>query len=324
VQRVDAYVTAHPVFHQRESRELLSSVFDRIKFFDILPRDSRHREALKFAASLIFERLQSMRPDPGTPFGQTNGRTLIDYFEAYLARPDVVEQLKPLAILFTKISTVWQGMFQMAGAITQRAVESCPSTAYEPLLIERGVNPVLARGLASLAIRIGTRQADESRRLPEVVDAIRFLAKPGRRRRAVLRRAEVLLAAWEETSINETIFDDASLIELEFIGLLKSVVEGRAVAWRRLTEIAATIAPRLSIPRGSKISAASATHEVFLETVAELLAPRAYTRDPISEIYTDRWTAATRQEFHDPDFNPQAAHLRAKARRAAKKKPPLA
>jgi hypothetical protein len=73
--------TAHPVFHQRESRELLSRVFDRIKFFDILPRDSRHREAPNFAASLIFERLQSMRPDPGTPFGQTNGRTLIDYFE---------------------------------------------------------------------------------------------------------------------------------------------------------------------------------------------------------------------------------------------------
>jgi hypothetical protein len=86
-------------------------------------------------------------------------------------------------------------------------------------------------------------------------------------------------------------------------------------------EIAATIAPRLSIPRGPKISAASATHEVFLETVAELLAPRAYTRDPISEIYTDRWTAATRQEFRDPDFNPQAAHLRAKARRVAKKEP---
>ena len=142
---------------------------------------------------------------------------------------------------------------------------------------------------------------------------------PGRRRRAILRRAEVLLAASEETSIIETIFDEAGLIELEFIGLLKSVVEGREVAWRRITEIAATIAPRLSIPRGPKISAASATHEVFLETVAELLAPRAYTRDPISEIYTDRWTAATRQEFRDPDFNPQAAHLRAKARRAAKK-----
>jgi hypothetical protein len=262
-----------------------------------------------------------MRPDPGTPFRQTNGRTLIDYFEAYLTRPDVGEQLK--AILFTKVSKVWQGMFQAAGAIAQRAVESCPSTAYEPLLIERGVNPVLARGLASLTIRIGTRQANESRRLPAVVDAIRFLAKPGRRRQAILRRAEVLLAAWEETSIIETIFDE-SLIEVEFIGLLKSVVEGREVAWRRLTEIAATIAPRLSMTRGPKISAASATHEVFLETVAELLAPRAYTRDPISEIYTDRWTAATRQEFHDPDFNPQAAHLRAKARRAAKKKPPLA
>ena len=223
--------------------------------------------------------------------------------------------------LFETYTRMIQGLFQAVGAITQRAVESCPSTAYEPLLIEHGVNPIYARGLASLAIRIGTRHANESQRLPAVVDAIRFLAKPCRQRRAMLRRAEVLLAAWEETSIIETIFDDAGLIEVEFIGSLKSVVEGHAVAWRRITEIAATIAPLLSIPRGPKISAASASHEVFLETVAEILAPRAYTRDPIRESYTDRWTAATRQEFRDPDFNPQAAHLRAKARRAAKKKP---
>jgi hypothetical protein len=252
---------------------------------------------------------------------EANMPTVCDYLKEYLARPDVVERLKPVEALFVEFSKVYGGMFQMAGAITQRAVESCPSRAYAPLLIEYGVNPVPARALASLTISRGTRRANESRRLPAVVEAIRFLAKPGRRRRAMLRRAKVLLAAWEETSIIETIFDDASLIEVEFIGLLKSAVEGRAVAWRRTTEIAATIAPFLSIPRGPKISAASATHEVFLETIAELLVPRAYTRDPIRENYTDRWTAATRQEFRDPDFNPQAAHLRAKARRAAKKRP---
>ena len=66
---------------------------------------------------------------------------------------------------------------------------------------------------------------------------------------------------------------------MEFIGLLKSAVEGREVAWRRITEIAATIAPRLSMTRGPKISAASATHEVFLETVAELLAPKPDKRN---------------------------------------------
>jgi hypothetical protein len=263
-----------------------------------------------------------MSPNTGA---HTSGRTLIAHLKQYLARPEVVEQMKPVwafvGHLLKTYARMFQGMFQAAAAIAQRAVESCPSTAYEPLLIEKGVNPVLARGLASLTISRGTRQANESRRLPAVVDAIRFLAKPGRRRLAILRRAEVLLAAWDETSIIETIFDEASLSGVEFIGLLKSALEGRAVAWRRITEVAATIAPLLSIPRGPKISAASATHEVFLETVAELLAPRAYTRDPITENYTDRWTAATRQEFRDPDFNPQAAHLRAKARRAAKKKP---
>jgi hypothetical protein len=213
-----------------------------------------------------------MNPDTGAQtVAQTSGRTLIAHLNEYLARLEVVEQMKPQWAFAGQIveacARMFQAMFQAAGAIAQRAVESCPSTAYEPLLIEHRVNPVLARGLASLTISQGTRQANESRRLPAVVDAIRFLAKPGRRRRAILRRAEVLLAAWDETSIIETIFDKASLIEVEFIGLLKSALEGREVAWRRITEIAATIAPLLSIQRGPKISAASATHEVFLECV---------------------------------------------------------
>src|ERR1700747_855952 len=100
---------------------------------------------------------------------------------------------------------------------------------------------------------------------------------PGRRRRAILRRAEVLLAAWDETSIIETLFDEASLIEVEFIGLLKSAVEGREVAWRRITEIAATIAPLLSIPRGPKTSAASASHELLLEEFVSITCSQGYT-----------------------------------------------
>ena len=133
-----------------------------------------------------------------------------------------------------------------------------------------------ARGLARLTICRGKRCANESIKLPAVVGAIRFLAKPGCGRRAILRKAEVLLAAWEETSIVETIFDDADLGASEFIGLLRSVVEGREVACPRITEIAAAVAPHLSIPRGLKVSAASAAHEFFLESVVGPIEPRAY------------------------------------------------
>src|SRR5271167_1973130 len=150
-----------------------------------------------------------MSPNPGAqPVTRTRGRTLVDclgeYLEEYLARPDVVEQLKPVEALFVELSNVFRGMYLMAWTIAQRAVESSPSKAYEPFLIEHGVKPVWARGLASLTISRGRRRANESQRLPAVVGAIRFLAKPGRGRRSIRRKAEVLLAAWNETSIIET------------------------------------------------------------------------------------------------------------------------
>jgi hypothetical protein len=95
----------------------------------------------------------------------------------------------------------FSGFSEQIGAVIQRAAESSPSIAYEPLLIKLGVKPVWARGLARLTIRSGRRRANESVRLLDVVDAIRVLAKPGRSRRAILRKAEVLLAAWQETSV---------------------------------------------------------------------------------------------------------------------------
>src|SRR5881397_3991839 len=125
-----------------------------------------------------------MSPDTGAQtVAQTSGRTLIAHLNEYLARPEVAEQMKPLWAFVGQIletyAAMFQAMFQAVAAITQRAVEACPSTAYEPLLIEHRVNPVPARALASLTISRGTRQANKSRRLPAVVEAIRFLARPG-------------------------------------------------------------------------------------------------------------------------------------------------
>jgi hypothetical protein len=261
-----------------------------------------------------------MSPDPGAQrVTQGSGRTLIDYLKEYLARPDVVEQMKPVAAAFVGLSKVYGGMFSMAWTISQRAVESSPSIAYEPLLIEHGVKPVWARGLASLTICRGMRRANESVRLPAVVGAIRFLAKPGRGRRAILRKAEVLLAAWEDTPIIKTIFDDASLMECEFIGLLKSAAGGREVAWRRITEIAAAVAPLLLIPRGPKITAASAAHELLLEELVPVTGMRGYTWNPYKGDegdFSDPLTQATRLEFARPRFSPQPARRRARRQRA--------
>ena len=95
-----------------------------------------------------------MSLDPGDqPVTQKSGRTLVDYLEDYLPRPDVAEQIKPAAVLFVECL---KGMFQMAWRITQRAIKLAPSIAYESLLIEQRIKPVWARRLASLTISPAT------------------------------------------------------------------------------------------------------------------------------------------------------------------------
>jgi hypothetical protein len=249
---------------------------------------------------------------------EAKGRTLTDHFIEYLARPDVVERMKPWQTAYDGLLRAFSRFCEQTVAVIQHAAESPPSVGYEPFLVERNLNPVLARMMAHLLVRRGKRCANESVRLPAVVGAIRFLAKPGRGRRAILRKAEVLLAAWEETSIIETIFDDADLSASEFIGLLRAVVEGHEVACPRITEIAAAVAPHLSIPRGLKVSAASAAHEFFLECVVGPIELRAYTWNEIPGKCTDPATEATRREFANSNFDPRPAYRRLKSRRIVK------
>jgi hypothetical protein len=244
--------------------------------------------------------------------------TLGDHFAAYFTRPEVAEQLKPWGELFVEFQKMNVAMVQMAMAIAQRAEENHPSSAYGPYFEDRGINPVCARGLGSLAISIGTRRANEDRRLGPVVKAMRFLSQGNRQRRAILLRAKVLLAAWSETSLVDEIFRKSGLSAAEFLSLLKAVVEGGALERERIREIAAAVVPSLPSARGRKVSPASAAHEEFLNSVGSLFGPHGYTWSPKTEDYIDRETAATRREFGDPDFDPRAAYQRFEGRRKAK------
>jgi hypothetical protein len=237
--------------------------------------------------------------------------TLYDHIEAYLQRPDVVEQLKsssgPLNSFINFVA--------MIGLAIVKLAELPPSSGYEPLLIGYGLHPNLARGMARIVIRHGERRAAESGWHQRVFDAVRFLAEPARQRGAVLRRAQLLLEAWDKTSIIETVFDEIGLSESEFIGLLKALVEGRVVDCRRITEIAAHLAPHLLLGRGPKISAASAAHEFFLAAIERITGAHAYTWNDIQADFVDPVTRATRMEFDEADFDPRPAHRRRKAGR---------
>jgi hypothetical protein len=243
--------------------------------------------------------------------------TIDDLLNEYMARPDVVERVESLRARYDGLLRALSEVCEHIGVAIRRVAESPPSPGYEPMLIKCGFDPILARMMARLLVRTGTRIENDSKRLRTVVGAIRFLAKPGRRRRALSRRAEVLLTAWEETSVIETIFDDAGLDVFEFVELLKSVAEGDEAARRRITKTAALVAPHLPSPRGRKVTAASAAHEFLLEEGVGVTGSRSYTWDPNKEDFTDPLTAATRLEFACPRFSPRPAYRRLKARRRA-------
>jgi hypothetical protein len=167
-----------------------------------------------------------------------------------------------------------------------------------------------------LFVRRGKRIAQDSQRLPSVVEALHFLAQPRRNKPARRRRVDLLLAAWQETSVVETIFYNANDDESEFIRLLELAAGGDETVCLRISEIATAIIPTLSVSRGPKIKAASAAHEFFLEAAAGLYPVGKYTWNHYKEDFTDPITATKRREFDDNDFDHRPACARFKARAA--------
>lgn len=188
------------------------------------------------------------------------------------------------------------------------------SPGYEPLLIERGDNPCIARIKAQTTLYVGRMKAAESRRMPEVVRAIRKLADPKRSRSSIVRQINVLYAALCETWAIRTVFTEAGLNDELFVRFLILTVQGESDALQCLLNSATLSAPHIRLPRGRKVSAASATHELFLETQAHWAA-RAFTYSPSEDDFVDAATRATRLEFPEDVFRPRAASRRLKARR---------
>ncbi len=191
---------------------------------------------------------------------------------------------------------------------------SAPSPGYEALLIKRGEKPLIARAKAYTTLSEGRKIADECRRYRDVVAAIRFLAKPNRSRWAVNRKIGLLLVASQETRIIRTIFINANLSDHLLVRMLPSAGQGNQMVIERIFEIARMAPPRIRIPRGPKVTAASAAHELFLEKHG-VRGASAYSYRGLEEDFVDEATRATRLEFPDRPFGPQPASRRLKARR---------
>ena len=224
----------------------------------------------------------------------------------YLTRPDLIDRLPVSETSRGALKAFGRLMTQMGEALL--SLSQLPaSPGYEPWLVEKGYGRLGARGLAAVLVHGGRRRAQDSRRQGEVVKAIRFLAKPSRCPDAILRRAKVLLDAWEETSVIESFFSQAGQDEFQFIRLLKRARDGESIDWQRLSQLAAAITPFLKLPRGPKISAAAEAH-AFLAEIGK--STGAYTWNEITGDFVDRQTLATRQEFDDPHFDPRPTRRR--------------
>lgn len=234
--------------------------------------------------------------------------TIVDALVQYLGSESVAAP--PITSASGDVRRALFGLGVWLGNILVTAEKSPPSKGYEPWLIEQGAQPVLARLLANLLVQHGNRVAAERRRIPNVVKAIRFLAKPGRRSAATFRYITFLMKEWNETSIIEEIFDAAGLHEFQFIRALEAFLEGKSAAGDRVREIAASILPCLPSSRGRPITAVSAAHEFLLEHVR---GARSYTWNEIKEDFTDSLTMAARAEFDKRRFNPRPAFRRSKA-----------
>jgi hypothetical protein len=189
-----------------------------------------------------------------------------------------------------------------------------PAPGYEPMLIERGHHSLMARGLSYWIIRSGKEEANKAKMQRIVVDALRFLAKPGRTKRSISRRAAALLEVWNATSDLGDVFNGADVSVFEFVEALEGALQGDLAACQRVTEVAAALAPGLSVRPGPKASTASIAHEFALTCVANMPGSKAYTYDHVSEDYTDPLTRATRLAFGDPDFDPGPARRRQRKR----------
>ena len=177
--------------------------------------------------------------------------------------------------LADRIPAVIERVLIPACEMVERLDKLPPAPGYEPMLIERGHHPLMARALSYWIIRSGKEEASKAKMQRIVVDALRFLAGPGRTKRSISRKAAMLLETWNTTSDLGDVFNGAHIRGFEFVEALEGAVRGDLAACQRVTEVAAVLAPGLSVRRGPKASVPSIAHELLLTYVARNAGPRA-------------------------------------------------
>ena len=235
--------------------------------------------------------------------------TIGDLLSFYFTERDIAAGKKRLEAGLDQLQRGFNRVLVFACEAAERLENMPPTPGYEPFLVEHGQHRLVARLMSHFLVSRSTEAANDARTERTVVDALRFLEKPGRTARAISRRATALLEAEKTGSPLGEVLHGSNLSAFEFLELLGAVVRGDRSSSQRVREIAAVLAPRLSVRRGRKASAATIAHELLLS-----LGSRSYSWDYATGDYSDPETQATRLAFGDPDFDPRPASRRQKKR----------
>jgi hypothetical protein len=180
---------------------------------------------------------------------------------------------------------------------------------YAKYLVALGYDPHWAGFLASYIVAEGRRKERDASMFLKMSRAFRFLAKPGRGKKAFLRNARVLLEACEQTNLLELWFTDEPGAGFDFLAALRWAAEGDESARLYVTDVAGKVAASVAVPRGPKITAASAAHEYILDMCLTFLG-RKYTWNYVNSSFEDALSQATKEEFGLRKFDPRPAYRR--------------
>jgi hypothetical protein len=236
--------------------------------------------------------------------GEVNVATLFDALVEEATRSES-KLVVGITAIFGGVAVVLERLQQMLEPVLQNVAESPASPGYEPMLVQRGMHPISARAIARLTVSRGVRIADETIWYPQIRSALHVLWTWRRKRASGVKSARLLLRAWHQTSIIDTAFRNGKLDENELIRDLEAFASGDRTADERLRSSSAALLAFLPARPGRRVSAASAAHECLLRVFGG-----AYTWGVDAEDFTDELTLATRREFNNNDFIPQAARRR--------------
>jgi hypothetical protein len=194
-----------------------------------------------------------------------------------------------------------------------RGLKYPKDNGYAKFFVGLGYDHNWAGMLAARVVEEGRVRAATAQKRTEFVRALKRLATP-RKTEVFLADARWVLEAMNGTQLMDGLFGKVLRFDgLLFIRSLHLCCDGDLSLRSEVARIADVVWRHVSVPRGPKLTHASAAHQYFLESLS-IFVPAAFTWSPAREDFTDRLTQATREEFDNPDFHPGPARRRLRTR----------